>query len=178
MILRSGQWSRGKIHGTGTYIWTGGYTDHSLSGMHPHPQSAHAKVKNHSVRGKLAATHRCRNNTMDHSLNGTFSLIRGYNVYEGEWRRGQRHGEGLLQSASGIKFRGTWVRNKKQGLGILMRANGTVVSRVSCLYFSPLSLFFFLIHLFINSKQPQTRLFAAEFFFAVPGFQFGFSKKI
>lgn len=122
----SGQWSQGLMQGHGTYIWTSGsmdQMDNTTVGTQLDPrQVMNGKAKKHSV------TQLCKHS----SMKGTLSLARSYNIYEGQWRRGQRHGEGVLTSASGIKFRGTWVKNKKQGHGVLIRPNGTVISQVTC----------------------------------------------
>ena len=46
-------------------------------------------------------------------------------VYEGEFSRGRRHGEGLLVKANGVTFMGTWRKGKPNGIGAEHNANGS-----------------------------------------------------
>jgi hypothetical protein len=36
-------------------------------------------------------------------------------MYEGQWRRGQRHGEGAYANPDGFQYRGRWAMNQAEG---------------------------------------------------------------
>ena len=45
--------------------------------------------------------------------------------YEGELRRGLRHGVGTFHYADGSKYQGEWRHGEKHGLGVALDADGT-----------------------------------------------------
>lgn len=54
------------------------------------------------------------------------SLLLGVRqVYEGEWRDGQRSGAGSLRLPGGDVFEGHWLLDKKEGPGQLCRRSHT-----------------------------------------------------
>ena len=46
-------------------------------------------------------------------------------VYEGEWHRGLRHGEGRLIYPTGEEYVGHWVKNVRHGVGVLQATEFT-----------------------------------------------------
>lgn len=46
------------------------------------------------------------------------------NRYKGEWRMGQRHGQGLFEYADGSKYSGQWAENCKDGEGTFTYSDG------------------------------------------------------
>ncbi|KAH0476191.1 MAG: uncharacterized protein KVP18_004241 [Porospora cf. gigantea A] len=52
-------------------------------------------------------------------------------VYEGQWVRDQRHGQGVLLSAvDGRQYEGDWSCGKREGKGRLLWPNGDVLTAV------------------------------------------------
>ncbi len=47
-------------------------------------------------------------------------------IYEGEFHKNQRHGEGLQIYGSGDQYDGDWVAGKRHGQGMLRCASGTI----------------------------------------------------
>jgi hypothetical protein len=45
-------------------------------------------------------------------------------VYDGEWKDGKRHGQGLLKTADGFTYDGTWSHNSMEGRGSATYPNG------------------------------------------------------
>jgi hypothetical protein len=61
-------------------------------------------------------------------LNG---IMHGFGVtyidkvkYEGQWKMGRRHGQGILSLENGDKYEGEFYHNKKHGEGKFTNANG------------------------------------------------------
>lgn len=44
--------------------------------------------------------------------------------YRGEWKAGQRDGEGLIEYADGSRYRGSWAAGQKHGRGTYLYADG------------------------------------------------------
>jgi hypothetical protein len=49
--------------------------------------------------------------------------------YEGEWRNGKPHGQGIHSFRSGEKYVGSWVEGKYEGVGTLTALNGSIISQ-------------------------------------------------
>jgi len=49
-------------------------------------------------------------------------------VYEGEYKAGEREGHGVYRFASGTVYEGEWKADEKEGPGVFRYANGEVVS--------------------------------------------------
>ena len=45
-------------------------------------------------------------------------------TYDGDWEKGEPHGNGIMEFTSGERFSGTWERGKRHGQGELTLANG------------------------------------------------------
>ncbi len=54
---------------------------------------------------------------------GIYKWVNG-DVYEGEWKHGQRHGHGVCSFSSGNKYDGQWKTNMKCGQGAFSWATG------------------------------------------------------
>lgn len=46
------------------------------------------------------------------------------NRYQGYWKEGKRHGQGIFQYSSGARYEGEWKDNMKHGQGIYISENG------------------------------------------------------
>ncbi len=49
--------------------------------------------------------------------------------YEGEWRNGKPHGQGIHSFQSGEKYIGSWIEGKYEGFGTLIALNGSIISQ-------------------------------------------------
>ena len=57
--------------------------------------------------------------------NGTMTYPDG-NVYEGEWKNGQRTGKGIMKYPSGDVYEGGWKNGKRSGKGVMKYSSGDV----------------------------------------------------
>jgi len=46
--------------------------------------------------------------------------------YDGEWRKGKKHGAGVQVYPNGDVYEGSWVKNRREGRGVLRTSHGTV----------------------------------------------------
>lgn len=55
---------------------------------------------------------------------GTFTAAGGFPTYEGEWKFGLRHGQGVLTWRDGGRYEGEWLEDQRHGEGVMVYANG------------------------------------------------------
>lgn len=70
--------------------------------------------------------------------NGMFTAITG-GKYIGEWFHGTKHGFGEYQYSNGTQYQGQWHQNQKKGMGVLKDKNGTVIFQGMWLFNKPVN---------------------------------------
>jgi hypothetical protein len=106
-----GQWTKGKMHGWGTYLYDDGF-------------STKGQFRNNWPEGEATATY-----AGGHKYEGDWKRGRYYGrgrmetadgaVYDGEWYDGRKEGRGRVDFPCGLYFEGGWLSGKPHGHGTM-----------------------------------------------------------
>jgi hypothetical protein len=53
-----------------------------------------------------------------------FFFFSDQSVYQGEWRKSKRHGQGTMRYSNGAQYNGEWRNDKKHGKGLYQYPDG------------------------------------------------------
>ncbi len=106
-----GQWTKGKMHGYGTYLYDDGFT-------------CTGEFRNNWQEGEATALYPNGDKYEGQWLRGRFHghgklTTRGGSVYEGKFKEGMRHGFGRIDHPCGLSYEGFWANGRPQGHGIM-----------------------------------------------------------
>ncbi|GFR53186.1 hypothetical protein Agub_g15934, partial [Astrephomene gubernaculifera] len=114
-----GDWKAGQMHGRGKLTFPDGITyegefqHNQLTGKGVYTWPSGAVYEGAVVRGRREGR-------------GRLSFTKSASVYEGEWRDGMRHGQGVLYTniTRTSYYKGSWVNDTKHGPGVMRYDNG------------------------------------------------------
>jgi len=110
-----GQWTKGKMHGWGKYLYDDGFTcvgQFENNWQHGEATAVYPNNDKYEGSWRMGRFHG----------NGCLQTAGG-STYTGEFKDGVRHGHGKIEHTSGLLYEGNWAWGKPQGTGKMSSEN-------------------------------------------------------